>query len=187
MDTVQTVQAYTMKVNRLKRERGEIKEYMMQKFAWNGYFGKRSNKLLVSRAYTEAVSIKFTNKIQSLKKSKKRLDERQTIVRKIGSAVEEFISENIRYGTIFRDKNKQHIGRCIFCKYVFENVPKIDGRAVTGKHMRNYLSAHKTKNIRTASPAQWRQRFTQSFVKFPERKRMYHDFLHYMKMKSLSF
>ena len=169
--------SYQKKIISVKNRRTELKEYMMKRFGWNGLFsvtGKNvSNKILVSKAYTLAART-FTNNISNLSKSRNRFEERQDKVDKIGKLVQEFMNVKITFMYAPKDDERVYIGRCMLSKYVLENLEKCNG-----KHIRNYLSPYHP--MRSSTPATWRYRFTKSFSKFPERKKLYHDFVSYVK------
>ena len=169
-----TNMSYIIRLRHAKQKRNKLKKYMMDKYGWNGMFGVRSNKILISQAYTQA-ALPITSTIQNLVKSKGRLAAKQKRVREIGKLVENFLDVKIRMFTSNeKDAKKQLLGRCILSKFILENETGINGR-----HIRNYLSVNRP--MRTGTPATWRQRFTSSFKKHPENRRLYYDFLDYIK------
>jgi hypothetical protein len=178
-NTRQTKAAYSQKINRIITIRAELKEYMIKTFGWNGLFGFYSNKHLIPLAYSEAMK-DYSKKLVNLKMAKKRLDDRQLKVKKIGDYVEEFMGVKIRiWASNKNEKEKQFLGKCILSKYVFENIEKAGGR-----HIRNYLD--NTDKIARSTPCMWRKKLTRSFSTHPERKELYHNFLVFIKEKELA-
>lgn len=175
-ETKQTDNAYSQKINYIVKIRSDLKIYMMQTFGWNGYFGNGSNKYLIPLAYKEAMK-DYKKKLRNLQDGKRKLGSKQLKVREVGNLVEEFIGVKIRFWAINKnDYQKQYLGRCILCKYVFENLEKVNG-----KHIRNYLNPnHK---IRTGNPGRWRHQLTQSFTTHPERRELYYNFIEFIKSR----
>jgi hypothetical protein len=177
-ETPQTKKAYTQRINRMIRIKKDVKRYMIEKYGWNGVCGYHSNKYLISEAYRYAVE-GCNKKLRNYKRQRRKLDKKQQIVTEIGSAVEEFMGVNIRMYAYVKNSPNHFLGRYIFSKYVLENVPKVNG-----KHIRNYLD--NKNHIHVSNPTQWRRRLTKSFTKYPERKKLYHDFLNFIKTKNIS-